>query len=155
MSNKERLFPIGILEKSKNNELKQNFEKGEFYLADYLNKNLPKEWNIFTRPELKKRWGSNQNKITPDIVLAHPEEGIMIFEVKNWNISKYQVDEIKTKNSKYKLDIYLKNINKKTGELERSGNLNPIDQAEGYLWRMRNSIHEILEKYMKMIKRDI
>ena len=42
MSNKERLFPIGILEKSKSNELIPNFEKGEFYLADYLNKKLPK-----------------------------------------------------------------------------------------------------------------
>ena len=70
MSNTERLFPIGILEKSKNNELNQNFERGEFYLADYLNKKLPQEWNIFTRPELKKRWGSNQNKLTPDIVFA-------------------------------------------------------------------------------------
>ena len=62
MSNKERLFPIGILEKSKSNELRPNFEKGEFYLADYLNKKLPREWNIYTRPELKARWGSNQNK---------------------------------------------------------------------------------------------
>ena len=38
MSNTERLFPIGILEKSKSKELIPNFEKGELYLADYLNK---------------------------------------------------------------------------------------------------------------------
>ena len=55
--------------KSKSKELIPNFEKGEFYLADYLNKKLPKEWNIYTRPELKARWGSNQNKKTPDIVV--------------------------------------------------------------------------------------
>ena len=140
MSNKERLFPIGILEKSKSNELIPNFEKGEFYLADYLNKKLPKEWNIYTRPELKARWGSNQNKKTPDIVIAHPQEGIMIFEVKNWNISNFFVDEIRSQNSKPKLDIYQKNSN------GRSGNLNPIDQAENYLWRMRNSIHEVLDE---------
>ena len=108
MSNTERLFPIGILEKSKSKELIPNFEKGEFYLADYLNKKLPKEWNIYTRPELKARWGSNQNKKTPDIVIAHPQEGIMIFEVKNWNISNFFVDEIRSQNSKPKLDIYQK-----------------------------------------------
>ena len=140
MSNTERLYPIGILEKSKSKELIPNFEKGEFYLADYLNKKLPKEWNIYTRPELKARWGSNQNKKTPDIVIAHPQEGIMIFEVKNWNISNFFVDEIRSQNSKPKLDIYQKNSN------GRSGNLNPIDQAENYLWRMRNSIHEVLDE---------
>ena len=140
MSNTERLFPIGILEKSKIKELNPEFEKGEFYLAEYLNKNLPKDWNIYTRPELKTRWGSNQNKKTPDIVVAHPTDGIMIYEVKNWNISKYYSEEIRSKNSKPKLDIFLKNLN------GRSGNLNPIDQAENYLWRMRNSIHEILEE---------
>ena len=129
MSNVERLFPIGILEKSKNKELKPDFEKGEFFLANYLNKKLPKEWNIYTRPELKARWGSNQNKKTPDIVLAHPIEGIMIFEVKNWNISNFFVDEIRGRNSKPRLDIYQKSSN------GRSGNLNPINQAENYLWR--------------------
>ena len=91
MSDSERLFPIGILKKSRNRELKPDFEKGEFFLADYLNKNLPKEWNIYTRPELKARWGSNQNKKTPDVVIAHPSDGIMIFEVKNWNISNFFV----------------------------------------------------------------
>ena len=92
MSNVERLFPIGILEKSKNKELKPDFEKGEFFLANYLNKKLPKEWNIYTKPELKARWGSNQNKKTPDIVLAHPVEGIMIFEVKNWNSNMHLIN---------------------------------------------------------------
>ena len=48
MSNTERLFPIGILEKSKSKELIPNFEKGEFYLADYLNKKLPKDLILFT-----------------------------------------------------------------------------------------------------------
>ena len=33
----------------------------------------------------------------------------MIFEVKNWNISKFFVDEIRSQNSKPKLDIYQKN----------------------------------------------
>ena len=140
MSNVERLFPVDILEKSKNKELKPDFEKGEFFLANYLNKKLPKEWNIYTFPELKARWGSNQNKKTPDIVLAHPIEGIMIFEVKNWNISNFFVDEIRGRNSKPRLDIYQKSSN------GRSGNLNPINQAENYLWRMRDSIHEILEE---------
>ena len=54
MSNKERLFPIGILEKSKSNELRPNFEKGEFYLADYLNKKFISKGffnsTIFHRP---------------------------------------------------------------------------------------------------------
>ncbi len=140
MSDFERLFPIGILRKSRNRELKPDFEKGEFFLADYLNKNLPKEWNIYTRPELKARWGSNQNKKTPDVVIAHPSDGIMIFEVKNWNISNFFVDEIKKIGFRTRVDIYQKNLK------GRSGNLNPVDQAENYLWRMRNSIHDILEE---------
>ncbi len=140
MSDFERLFPIGILKKSRNRELKPDFEKGEFFLADYLNKNLPKGWNIYTRPELKARWGSNQNKKTPDVVIAHPSDGIMIFEVKNWNISNFFVDEIKKIGFRSKVDIYQKNLK------GRSGNLNPVDQVENYLWRMRNGIHEILEE---------
>ena len=140
MSDFERLFPIGILKKSRNRELKPDFEKGEFFLADYLNKNLPKEWNIYTRPELKARWGSNQNKKTPDVVIAHPSDGIMIFEVKNWNISNFFVDEIKKIGFRTRVDIYQKNLK------GRSGNLNPVDQAENYLWRMRNGINDILEE---------
>ena len=140
MSDFERLFPIGILKKSRNKELKPDFEKGEFFLADYLNKNLPKEWNIYTRPELKARWGSNQNKKTPDVVIAHPSDGIMIFEVKNWNISNFFVDEIKKIGFRTRVDIYQKNLK------GRSGNLNPVDQAENYLWRMRNGINDILEE---------
>ena len=150
MSDFERLFPIGILKKSRNKELKPDFEKGEFFLADYLNKNLPKEWNIYTRPELKARWGSNQNKKTPDVVIAHPSDGIMIFEVKNWNISNFFVDEIKKIGFRTKVDIYQKNLK------GRSGNLNPVDQVENYLWRMRNGIHDILEEiYVNNNKRHL
>lgn len=150
MSDFERLFPIGILKKSRNRELKPDFEKGEFFLADYLNKNLPKEWNIYTRPELKARWGSNQNKKTPDVVIAHPSDGIMIFEVKNWNISNFFVDEIKKIGFRTRVDIYQKNLK------GRSGNLNPVDQVENYLWRMRNGIHDILEEiYVNNNKRHL
>ena len=150
MSDFERLFPIGILKKSRNKELKPDFEKGEFFLADYLNKNLPKEWNIYTRPELKARWGSNQNKKTPDVVIAHPSDGIMIFEVKNWNISNFFVDEIKKIGFRTRVDIYQKNLK------GRSGNLNPVDQVENYLWRMRNGIHDILEEiYVNNNKRHL
>ena len=150
MSDFERLFPIGILKKSRNRELKPDFEKGEFFLADYLNKNLPKEWNIYTRPELKARWGSNQNKKTPDVVIAHPSDGIMIFEVKNWNISNFFVDEIKKIGFRTRVDIYQKNLK------GRSDNLNPVDQVENYLWRMRNGIHDILEEiYVNNNKRHL
>ena len=57
------------------------------------------------------------------------------------------------KNSKLKLDIYLKGIEKTLNG--RSGNLNPIEQAENYLWRMRNSIHEILDEIYENNKKDI
>ena len=42
MSASNRVLPIGILEKYKNKELKVSFTPGEYYLADYLNKNFPK-----------------------------------------------------------------------------------------------------------------
>ena len=139
MSNQERLLPIGILEQSKKNQLKPAFEEGEFFLADYFNKKLPLDWTIFTRPEFKGRWGSNQSKKTPDLVLAHPKKGIMIFEVKNWNISNFFSEETETKYGKV-LDIFQKN------DKGRSGNKNPVLQAETYLWRMRDNVHEILEE---------
>ena len=74
------------------------------------------------------------------MVIAHPSDGIMIFEVKNWNISNFFVDEIKKIGFRSKVHIYQKNLK------GRSGNLNPVDQVENYLWRMRNGIHEILEE---------
>ena len=85
-----RVLPLGILEKYKNKELKVPFTPGEYHLANYLNKKLPQEWVIHTKPELRNRWGTNILPQTPDIVIASKRSGIMIFEVKDWDITKYK-----------------------------------------------------------------
>ena len=51
MSQSNRVLPLGILEKFENKQLKHKWEKSEYLLTKYLDKNLPKEWIIHTRPE--------------------------------------------------------------------------------------------------------
>ena len=96
MTTSKRLLPIGILNKYENGEKIFNakgekempFTHGEYSLAKYLDENLPDEWMIHTKPELRNRWGSFIRPTTPDIVIASKYKGIMIIEVKDWKIEK-------------------------------------------------------------------
>lgn len=78
------------------NRLKAPLTKGERYLAEYLDKNLPKDdkfnyktqslseyngWLIFLQPFL--------NGLRPDVVIFHPKIGVQIIEVKDWNLRHY------------------------------------------------------------------
>ena len=42
MSQSNRVLPLGILEKFENKQLKHKWEKSEYLLTKYLDKNLPK-----------------------------------------------------------------------------------------------------------------
>ena len=74
---KNRLYPTW-------NEI-ENFHnpltEGENKLARCLDDTLPEEWMIFVEPYL--------NGSRPDIVVFNPEVGVMIYEVKDWNLSSY------------------------------------------------------------------
>ena len=58
---------------------------GELRLLKYLTDNLGNEYEVFYQPFLN---GDN-----PDIVLMRKGSGVIIFEVKDWDLSKYYIDQ--------------------------------------------------------------
>jgi hypothetical protein len=68
--------------------LRTPLEKGERLVFNFFNKFLPIEWEIYVQPHL--------NGLRPDFVLLHPNVGIAVFEVKDWNLSamEYKVEQI-------------------------------------------------------------
>lgn len=58
---------------------------GERKLLSFLFHNYNDDYEIFFQPFL--------NGDLPDIILIHKGGGIMIFEIKDWNLSNYHVDE--------------------------------------------------------------
>ena len=63
-------------------------EDGEKRLARFLDDKLPEEWMIFVQPHL--------NGKTPDIVVFNPQVGVMIYEVKDNNLSSYRPTHVKS-----------------------------------------------------------
>ena len=66
-------------------KLKDPLTDGELYFAKYLNNYLPQGWEIYIQPYL--------NGDRPDIVILHPKVGLMIFEIKDWNLDIYNIEE--------------------------------------------------------------
>ena len=50
---------------------------GELQVAEFFDKYLPKGWEIYVQPHL--------NGLQSDFVLLHPEIGVAVYEVKDWN----------------------------------------------------------------------
>lgn len=59
--------------------LRQPLEDGERQVFEFFDEHLPEGWEIYVQPHL--------NGLRPDFVLLHPEIGIGVFEVKNWDLS--------------------------------------------------------------------
>jgi len=57
--------------------LRQPLEEGEWRVFEFFDAYLPEKWEIYIQPHL--------NGLRPDFVLLHPDVGIAVFEVKNWN----------------------------------------------------------------------
>lgn len=68
-------------------KLRQPLTDGERIVFDLFNAHLPIEWEIYLQPHL--------NGLRPDFVLLHPQVGIAVFEVKDWNLQamNYSVHE--------------------------------------------------------------
>lgn len=58
------------------------FEEGELYLLEALKKAPLKGWKIYAHPYM--------NGQRPDFVLTHPERGILIIEVKDYDLESYR-----------------------------------------------------------------
>ncbi len=152
MAVSKRILPLGILEKFENNELKVPFTKGEYYLSKQLDAKLPNEWVIHTKPELRNRWGSNICPQTPDVVIANKRHGIMIIEIKDWQIDlpKYKSGEKINRKGKKIWEVFIED-EKGT----RTSNINPVYKADGYRLRMIDGIHEIQEEIFNDKRKNI
>ena len=106
------------------NRLTVKLTPGEQHLVNFLVKNLDDSYEIYVQPFI--------NGDHPDIVLMRKESGVMIIEVKDWNISNYKVDS--------KLKWYFKD------SLTRS----PIDQVLRYKENLYNlHVEDLLELNIK------
>ena len=152
MAISKRILPLGILEKFENNELKVPFTKGEYYLSKQLDAKLPDEWVIHTKPELRNRWGSNICPQTPDVVIANKRHGIMIIEIKDWQIDlpKYKSGEKINRKGKKIWEVFIED-EKGT----RTSNINPVYKADGYRLRMIDGIREIQEEIFNDKRKNI
>ena len=65
--------------------LKQSLTVGELELIYYLECHLTDEYEVYFQPYL--------NGLRPDIVIMRKGWGVIIIEVKDWNLSSYVVDE--------------------------------------------------------------
>lgn len=73
----ERIFPSW----PQLNSLRAPLTEGERALAQFLDENLPDSWRIYVQPYI--------NNMRPDIVIVNPQIGLIVFEVKDWDLSRY------------------------------------------------------------------
>ena len=62
-------------------QLPTPLEPGERRVIDLFDEKLPAKWEIYVQPHL--------NGLRPDIVLLHPDVGVAVFEIKDWDLRKY------------------------------------------------------------------
>ena len=81
------------------NNLNPKPTAGELYLIKFLFNNLDQNYEIFFQPYI--------NTDRPDIVVIRKNSGVVIFEVKDWNLSNYNIHEkywqLKSNNQKNSL----------------------------------------------------
>ncbi|EGV27829.1 hypothetical protein ThidrDRAFT_4367 [Thiorhodococcus drewsii AZ1] len=63
------------------NALRSPLTDGERALAQFLDDNLPQDWRIYVQPYV--------NNMRPDVVVVNPNIGLVVFEVKDWDLSRY------------------------------------------------------------------
>lgn len=67
------------------NSLRTPLTNGERALAQFLDDNLPASWRIYVQPYI--------NNMRPDVVVVNPYVGLVVFEVKDWELSRYHFRE--------------------------------------------------------------
>ncbi|MFK7161847.1 UvrD-helicase domain-containing protein [Marinospirillum sp. MEB164] len=114
-----KIFPsIEVIKKSK-----QKPTEGELFLLNELSQNFDTEVEIYFQPFF--------NGERPDIIIIHPIMGVIIIEVKDWDLSFYHLDE----NNKWHVN--------NNGSVIRS----PFAQVFGYKKNMFDlHINGLLEK---------
>ena len=74
--NMEKRIVCPPIEEIKN--LRPRLTIGEQVVLDYFLEQLPPSWEIYLQPHL--------NGLRPDFVLLHPQRGIAVYEVKDWDL---------------------------------------------------------------------
>lgn len=72
-----RIFPSWDDLKS----LRPPLTEGEWALVRFLDDQLPQAWRIYVQPYV--------NDMRPDVVVVNPDIGMVVFEVKDWTLSRY------------------------------------------------------------------
>lgn len=112
------------------NKLKVKPTKGEATLLNFLKNNLPDDFEIYFQPWI--------NMDHPDIIIMKKDSGVMIIEVKDYNLESYDVDNNK--------NWVLKNINNNSGKSLRIDK-SPVKQVNEYKDNLYNlHIETLLEK---------
>lgn len=110
--------------KSEWNNLRQKLEVGEKQFIQYLDTNLDKGWEIYIQPAF--------NGLCPDVIIIHPQKGICIFEVKNWDFKAVNYYTHLGQNGKLHLRA------KKVGDSKEFPPENPVDKLLLYRKEMRH-----------------
>ncbi len=115
--------------------LKVSPTTGEFKLLTFLAENLSDDFEVYFQPYLN---GDN-----PDIIIMRKGSGVMIFEVKDWNLNNYELGNNK--------NWFLKNVqnNYEKQKIYES----PLEQVKKYKENLFNlHIEDLLEKKIKNSK---
>lgn len=105
--------------------LRDPLTPGEQKVFNLFNDSLDPKWEIYIQPHL--------NGLRPDFVLLHPEIGIAVFEVKDWNLRAMRYWAVERAGKSPKL---LANDGKKTFSIQSQ---NPVDKVRRY----KQEIHEL------------
>lgn len=117
---KNRIFPCW----KEIDKLKTPLTDGEYTLAKFFDTYLPVEWEIYLQPYL--------NGDRPDIVLLNPNVGLVIYEIKDWNLDIYKSEEKVFFDKKQNKNIvyYQSSVLVSQGDWQKIPN--PIKQIERY-----------------------
>ena len=104
-------------------------QEGELKIARFLESNLSNDWEVYVQPFL--------NGSRPDIVILNPKMGVMIIEVKDWDLNKYFFENEK---------LYVK-TNRGKQIIDRES---PINQARHY----RNNLISLIPRLDEITDKD-
>ncbi len=74
-----RLYPS----KEELKTLRPKLTEGEAALVEFLDESLTSSWSIYVQPYI--------NNMRPDVVVLNPQIGLVVFEVKDWSLGRYQL----------------------------------------------------------------
>lgn len=117
----QRLIEPPLEELSK---LRQELTPGERQVFEFFNKNLDPKWEIYVQPHL--------NGLRPDFVLMHPNIGIAVFEIKDWNLDA--VEYYPKRVNQHRVELWAK----KDGRVFSHERSNPFAAVARYKERIYN-----------------